>query len=175
MHTRRSLGHGFDISDHLISALRPLHCFSVWQSCTVQTISLICTLSYTAFKSLERWGVLKVILNSNNQSKNRFRLFRSREGRVGPIDPVNQLAIMPNISAAHLKYDSIIIVIGYLVVNTSHLSPWREKGSVQGGLSSSVNGQSCLGAFAKIYDYKKNQIKKVWNHKICVELLGKKL
>ena len=28
--------------------------FSVWQSCTVQTISLICTLSYTAFKSLER-------------------------------------------------------------------------------------------------------------------------
>ena len=67
--------------------------------------SYICTLSYTAFKSLERWGVLKVILNSNNQSKNRFRLFRSREGRVGPIDPVNQLAIMPNISAADLKYD----------------------------------------------------------------------
>ena len=140
MHTRRSLGHGFDISDHLISALRPLHCFSVWQSCTVQTISLICTLSYTAFKSLERWGVLKVILNSNNQSKNRFRLFRSREGRVGPIDPVNQLAIMPNISAAHLKYDSIIIVIGYLVTQAT---------SVLGGRRAAYKGASAPRSMVK--------------------------
>jgi len=31
-------------------------------------------------------------------------------------------------------------------ISAADLSPWREKGGVQGRLSSSVNGQSCLGA-----------------------------
>ena len=87
----------------------------------------------------------KIIVHSNWE-------ICSGEGRIRTVDPVDYLAVVPDVSTTHLKFYSKFLLNFQFVspgfLDLCHLAFWREEGGIERGLSSSVNGQGCLGTFA---------------------------
>ena len=76
----------------------------------------------------------------------------SRERRIGTVDPVNYLAIVPDVSTTHLNlYSRFLLNFQFVApgfLGLSHLAFWGEEGGIERCLSSPVNGQGCFGTFA---------------------------
>ena len=104
-------------------------------------------------------------LQSNWERKNCKFNICSREGRIGTVDPVHYLAVVPDVSTTHLNSCSRFLlnffnlkVLGILC----HLGFWREEGGIERGLSAPVNAQGCLCTFATEKEKNTQERKSLW-------------